>query len=75
MNLTGIMQRSKQKGNVQSTLNLFNIRPEDHERLTAIKQEESNKATKNLENLIAKPSTASMQFVKHLITKEIQGMF
>ena len=73
VSLNGVLGRSAQKGNLQSTLNLYKIKAEDQQRITAAATVKRSKAEEKLEELISKPSTASMQFVKHLMSKELKS--
>lgn len=72
VSLKGVLNRSAQKGNLQSTLNLYQIKAEDQERISAVKTVVRTKAEEKLEELISRPSTATMQFMKHLVAKEIK---
>lgn len=73
VSLKSVLNRSQQKGNLSSIMNLHNLRKESQADLLSGDSKAKTKAERHLEELITKPSTASMHFMKHLINKEVKG--
>ncbi|XP_067935139.1 protein MCM10 homolog isoform X2 [Watersipora subatra] len=72
VSLKGVLNRFEQKGHMQSTLKLYQIKAEDEKRISAAAAAKQTKAEEHLEELISRPTTASMQFVKHLVSKTLE---
>lgn len=70
-----MLNHSVKKGNLESTLKLYNIKAEDKKKLEETRArhaQHKSKADQNLEELVSRPTTATMQFMTHLIKKEFK---